>query len=167
MNLTPPDDRELAAMIREEDWFAESTRDRIEDELNLLRVAMDAHDDLRIRTAAEAATLAGRLPQAVAQPDAKVRKRMLAQIQSEAAQLVHSLTQAERTFIRRCYRTLLPTDTELNVCGDPLRELCSGLVARYEKTTVPDTRQCMAILESLISTCRRGRSMKPTERSQA
>ncbi|MBT3193970.1 MAG: hypothetical protein HN341_15605 [Verrucomicrobia bacterium] len=163
MNLSPPSEAELAEIIQREEWFAEATRARIEDAMDQFRTAIDAFDDHRLRIAAKVVSLTARMAETIALPESVARGRTLTQIRDAATQLRHDLIRAERVFIRRDVRMLLPTPEELSLCEGPLEKLCTALHERYKNTTEPDTRQCVSILESLITRCRCGQN-NPTDR---
>ena len=141
-------------MIHGEEWFVLATHARVEDALGQLRVAMDAHDEERIRIVAEAVRLSAGIPAVMACSSAERRTAALDELRRAVDRLRGELREAYRRFVRRRYRRLLPGADDMARCGETLQKLRVTLVRRYEGTTEPDTGRCWEMLDSLLDRCR-------------
>jgi hypothetical protein len=154
MNLTPPDDKVLHGIIRDEEWYLAATRTRVEDKLRLFCAALNAFDDLRIGIISRVARVSAATV-AMRTMVEEQRTRNAKSLMEDASQLHHQLMDAEARLHRMCEKHLIPTKGELRTCDSHLQELHAAHFKRYSETTKTDTAKCLAVLVSLSEECRK------------
>lgn len=152
MDLSLLPDDELRSIIEKETWFLDETYARLQQEMNILREALDAHDTQRLRIAAQTAQLSALAAKALSRGNDQ--STALQAVSARATAIRNDLEEAHHRFSYDEYNRFLPSRESVDRFGRDLKPVRDSLVKRYESVTTKDTRQCINVLNGIIQRCR-------------
>ena len=152
----PPNDQELVARLRDEQWYVEAATARTTTELEQLERSMDDFDRLRGDVVDQAKGLIWQHPRILDDQQPRRRHQRLADL-ARRARILHSRLESRlRTFRSDVYQPLVGPQLDGGVVPESIHAWRRSCVERFESGIKPAAKACLAVLEGLVRRCGSG-----------
>lgn len=150
----PPSCEELLPRLMQEEWFLETARARVAEELALLQAKIAKLEDQCRQMLDQAARLVESYPAILDGPSGAGREQRLGDLARRVERLSQTLRLITDTFHRDVYRPLLGQEPLPAVVGTDLVDQRRRLIDRFDQVSRPGVRACLEVLGKLIRRCR-------------